>query len=82
MLFLLWYARNKQEHDGQIICFYILLYGILRFFVEGLRTDSLMLGSFRVAQLMSLGGIILGVIGLYVLNKKDVPLSRGMTYNK
>jgi prolipoprotein diacylglyceryltransferase len=50
---------------------------ILRFFVEGLRTDSLMLGSLRMAQLTSIAFIIAGVIGIvYVcLKGREVELS-------
>ena len=40
-----------------------------RFFVEGLRTDSLMIGPLRQAQLISLGLVIVG-IALYVFFKK------------
>jgi phosphatidylglycerol:prolipoprotein diacylglycerol transferase len=39
---------------GTTTLWYLLLYGTGRFFIEGLRTDSLMLGSFRVSQLLSL----------------------------
>ncbi|HOO68437.1 MAG TPA: prolipoprotein diacylglyceryl transferase, partial [Bacilli bacterium] len=39
-------------------------YSIGRFFIEALRTDSLMLGNFKVAQLMS---VLLFIIGLILL---------------
>lgn len=58
---------RKNLKDGTIIFLYIGLYSLGRFFIEGLRTDSLMLGHFRVAQLVSLTGIILCL--LFVLNK-------------
>ena len=38
-----------------------MAYGVLRFFVEGLRTDSLMIGSFRMAQLTSVVYLIVGI---------------------
>ncbi len=69
-IFLLYYLRNKQKKDGQTTMLYLILYGILRFGVEGLRTDSLMIGGLRQAQLISLLGIIIGIIGLTIMSKK------------
>ena len=43
----------------------------MEFFIEGLRTDSLMLGFLRMAQVISIVGIIIGIIGLYILNKRN-----------
>lgn len=63
--------RKKQKYEGQILVFYITLYSIGRFFIEGLRTDSLMLGPLRMAQVISLVFIILGVILNYILSKKN-----------
>ena len=52
--FLIWF-RNRKKQDGELLLFYALLYGFGRFFIEGLRTDSLMLGlgGLRVSQLLS-----------------------------
>ncbi len=49
---------------------YIGLYSLGRFFIEGLRTDSLYLGSIRVAQLISVLGIILSIFFIYNIIKK------------
>ena len=49
----------------------MIFYSIVRFFIEGLRTDSLMLGFLRMAQVISIVGIIIGIIGLYILNKRN-----------
>lgn len=52
---LLWFViRKRADKPGTTTLWYLLLYGLGRFFIEGLRTDSLMLGSFRVSQLLSL----------------------------
>lgn len=51
----------KKRFDGQVASLYLILYSVARFLIEGLRTDSLMFGPFRVAQLISVGLIILGV---------------------
>lgn len=49
---------------GTIFLVYLVTYSIGRFWIEGLRTDSLMLGVLRIAQVVSLLGIALGVVGL------------------
>lgn len=51
VLLSLWSKRRK--YDGQIFIMYLGWYGAERFFVEGLRTDSLMLGNIRVSQMLS-----------------------------
>jgi len=60
--FLMWYNPRKKA-DGEVFCLYLALYSLARVFIEGLRTDSLMLGPVRVAQLVSLlliaGGLAL-----------------------
>ncbi|MFA6807462.1 MAG: prolipoprotein diacylglyceryl transferase [Eubacteriales bacterium] len=69
-IFLLWLIRRKFLPEGTVTLSYLILYSIGRFFIEGLRTDSLMLGPFRVAQLVSLVGIFLGSTLLYFLFKR------------
>lgn len=64
---LLWFSRKKAKENGEVFLLYLILYSIARFFIEGLRTDSLMWGSIRVAQLISLAIII---IGSYVFYKR------------
>lgn len=69
--FLLYYSNNKK-YDGQIFILYLILYSIARYFIEGLRTDSLMLGPFRVAQLISIISIIGAVsVDLIIRKRKD-----------
>ena len=67
--------KTKKIHTGQLTGMYLSWYGIERFFIEGLRTDSLMLGNIRIAQLVSLlfllSGIIL-IIYSYKKNKKYI----------
>ncbi|WP_334298965.1 prolipoprotein diacylglyceryl transferase [Romboutsia sp. 1001713B170131_170501_G6] len=66
----LWLFRKKKKYEGQIIVYYIILYSTGRFFIEGLRTDSLMLGPIRMAQAISLIGVIGGIICHIYLSKK------------
>ncbi len=65
---------KKKKFDGQNTLFYLVWYGVGRFFIEGLRTDSLYLlenvlgQTVRVSQLVSvlcvIGGVILTIVGL------------------
>ena len=55
--------RNKKSTKiGIITSIYFILYGLVRFFIEGLRTDSLMFFGLKIAQIVSLIGIIIGII--------------------
>ena len=65
--------RRNRLKTGAIFLIYLIAYGIGRFGVEGLRTDSLMLGPLRISQVVSLVGIATGSIGLlwlYVRQKR------------
>ncbi len=60
-----WGLRHPQRYRiGTLAFVYMAAYSAGRIWIEGLRTDSLMLGSIQVAQLISLLGIIVGIIGL------------------
>ena len=50
---LLHNLTKKRQYDGQIALGYVAWYGLGRAFIEGLRTDSLYLGIFRVSQLLA-----------------------------
>ena len=65
-LFLLFMQRRKK-FTGQILCLYVGLYGLERMIVEGLRTDSLMLGQFRVSQLLAAACVIGAAIAYIIL---------------
>lgn len=69
-LFLIWYSRNKQKAKGEVFLLYLGLYSFIRLFIEGLRTDSLMLGPIRVAQLMSIIGMIIPAY-IFVQRRKN-----------
>lgn len=49
---------------GTLFLVYFATYSAGRVWIEGLRTDSLMLGPVRIAQLVSIGGMLLGLAGL------------------
>lgn len=54
--------KNKNLRKGFQIGFYFIWYGIGRFFIEAFRTDSLMFFGLKIAQIVSLIGIIIGII--------------------
>ena len=62
-------CKKNRNEEGTIISLYFILYGILRFFVEGLRTDSLYFLGMRVSQLVSLVLVVIGVV-ICIKNKK------------
>ena len=51
---LLHFLSKKRRYDGQIALGYVAWYGLGRTFIEGLRTDSLYWGPFRVSQMLAL----------------------------
>lgn len=53
IFFFLLKFRDKKKLPGEVLYMYLILYGIGRFFIEGLRTDSLMIGNMRVSQVLS-----------------------------
>ena len=67
-LFLL-NIKEKRKFRGQLTYIYLIVYGFARMIIEGLRTDSLMLGNIRVSQMISLLIFMYG-LWLYVKNRK------------
>jgi uncharacterized membrane protein (UPF0182 family) len=61
---------KRNSKSGIVVFTYLGLYSFGRFFIEGLRTDSLMLGPFRVAQLVSAAGFVLWVVLLVFYYRK------------
>ena len=64
--------RGKRKYDGQCLLYYFLWYGIGRAWIEGLRTDSLYIGStdLRVSQLLSIVLALTALIILIVQSRK------------
>ena len=61
-LFIYFYLSKRRKYPGELSGAYMILYSIGRFFIEGLRTDSLYIGPLKTAQVMSLIGLAIGVI--------------------
>lgn len=52
----------KKLKTGQLTGFYLIWYSVGRIFIESMRSDSLMLGNIRIAQLVSIIFIIIGLL--------------------
>lgn len=72
LLFLLWYRKRKQ-FDGEILWLYVAGYGIGRFWIEGLRTDSLLIPntSIAVSQVLSVAAAAVALIVLASHYRKE-----------
>lgn len=76
VILLILRPRKHFFKQGEFIAFYMMWYGVGRFWIEGLRTDSLYIGSFRVSQLLSLALILVGLVIVFwtrVKGKDSVP---------
>ena len=62
--------RKKSYIKGRQISFYLLWYGIGRFFIENLRTDSLYIGNYKISMIVSLVIIVIGLVGLTITSIK------------
>ena len=72
IFFILLYIRKRSKISFETSCAYFVLYGIVRFFLEGLRTDSLYVGhtSIRVSQLLSLILVVAALLYIAVARSK------------
>ena len=67
---VLYLISKHRKYDGQMFLMYLGWYGLERFFIEGLRTDSLMIGNIRVSQALALICFIASVIILIIAGSK------------
>ena len=65
---LIHFLSKKRKYDGQVALMYVAWYGLGRAFIEGLRTDSLWWGNFRVSQVLAAASCILAVAALIYLS--------------
>ena len=66
------FCRKFRRYDGQVFLLYLVWYGFGRFFIEGLRTDSLLTPFFdlRVSQLVAAATVLAGVVLLIVFRNR------------
>ncbi len=72
LLIILIIFRDKKKFYGENLCRYAVGYGIIRFFVEGLRTDQLQFKGIAVSQIVS---VVIGVIGLAFIIIRRIQLA-------
>ena len=60
---------KKRRFEGEIFYLYIIMYSFIRFFIEGIRTDSLMLYNIRISQILSM---LFFVVFCIILSKKYI----------
>lgn len=72
-IILLILRKITKREKGVMTSSYFIWYGIGRMYIEGMRTDSLYIGSVRVSQLLSLILVLIGIIGIIyiIINKKS-----------
>lgn len=63
-----WFIKNLKT--GQLTCIYLLWYSVGRFFIETLRTDSLMISKYKVAQIISIIIAIAAIILFIIITIK------------
>ncbi|MDO4754151.1 MAG: prolipoprotein diacylglyceryl transferase [Bacillota bacterium] len=62
-------AFQKRKYYGTHFMYYLMMYSVGRFFIEGLRTDSLMFFGLRAAQMVSVALILLAIVSIYIIRK-------------
>ena len=67
-------SKKAYRFKGQLFCGYLVWYGVGRFFIESLRTDSLMLGTLRLSQLVAVLAVIGGTILFLTLHRRAMAL--------
>lgn len=71
-IILISFFFKKKKHTGFPFAFYIGWYGIGRFFVEGMRTDSLMMTeNIRVSQVVAIASVIISIVMFVILSKRN-----------
>ncbi|MBQ2897059.1 MAG: prolipoprotein diacylglyceryl transferase [Clostridia bacterium] len=75
-VFILLFINKNKKFSGLTFYSYLIWYGLGRFFIEGLRTDSLYLGPFRISQLVALATLLLGVIFIFYDLKNKPKLNK------
>lgn len=76
------FLSKKRKYDGQVFLMYVAWYGLGRLWIEGLRTDSLLIGPIRVSQLLA-GLSFFAAIGIMVWIKiKKKPDGSGLEVRK
>ncbi len=69
IFFILRKLQKNRKFKGEIFLLYCILYSGIRFFIEGLRIDSLMFYNFRISQILSIIIFLISIIMFYLTKK-------------
>lgn len=69
-IILILVRKNKKLKTGQLTSMYLIWYGIVRLIIEGMRSDSLMIGPLKIAQIVSIIFIVIGII-MFIKNRNN-----------
>ena len=75
----LWAMRRRTKRDGDLMLWYVVIYGCGRFLIEQLRTDSLFWGALRVSQYLSLALLALAC-ALWLIRLGRARRGRALAY--
>ena len=70
VIIMLILRRRKYAKCGELTAFYLIWYGVGRYVIEIFRTDSLMFGTFKVAQIVSIIFVLAGLVISFILSRK------------
>ena len=71
ILIFIFLYRRKKKYDGELALIYIMGYGLGRFWIEGIRTDTLMIGPFKISQVVAFI-CFFGALGVMIYNRKRI----------
>ena len=77
LAFIFFWYRKRKRFNGEIFTIYFLLYGIGRFIIEGIRTDSLMVGPLKVSQVVAVACVVGAIVILFINRGKPVMVTAG-----
>ena len=72
---LLFIISRRRHHTGAVFAVYLIAYSVGRFFIEMLRTDSLMIGPLRAAMVISVLSVLIGTAMLIYFRRQPLPLA-------
>ncbi len=70
LIFLLVF-RRKKKFTGEVFLWYLIGYGVGRFWIEGLRTDQLLIGNLPVSQMLS-AFLVIGALGYLIWRRLEL----------
>ncbi|MBO4635983.1 MAG: prolipoprotein diacylglyceryl transferase [Clostridiales bacterium] len=74
LFFILYFVRRHSKYSYETLSVYMIIYGAARFFIEGLRTDSLYIGNtgLRTSQILSCAIVVFGLLYIAFAHWKEI----------